>query len=280
MAADAGLYGLDFSARAVLWSQPRDRRGPPPGRGVAAPLPRRPRRPASVDGGRTAGDERLGVRLGRGGDRRRDRLGRPAWQRLVSVACRRARPGRRGPPGPCIEPAWQLEGLALRPDGRRAAVVEGYSSDPGLAQRERQGHRPRDRRGRPTRGPVSRAWAWSPGATTSRSGTPADDGTGTATRPHLARRSSRGGLGADAAFIGGNVVKPQCAITDGAAVVYTTHEAHGVPPELARFDPATRDLDAPDRPQRRAPRRRPGLARRHGSSAGPRPTASRSRAGS
>ena len=29
-------------------------------------------------------------------------------------------------------PIWSLEGLALSPDGRRAAVVEGYSSDPGL----------------------------------------------------------------------------------------------------------------------------------------------------
>jgi dipeptidyl aminopeptidase/acylaminoacyl peptidase len=29
------------------------------------------------------------------------------------------------------EPTWSLEGLALSPDGRRAAVVEGYSSDPG-----------------------------------------------------------------------------------------------------------------------------------------------------
>ena len=29
-------------------------------------------------------------------------------------------------------PTWSLEGLALSPDGRRAAVVEGYSSDPGL----------------------------------------------------------------------------------------------------------------------------------------------------
>src|SRR4030095_12262253 len=29
-------------------------------------------------------------------------------------------------------PSWSLEGLALSPDGRRAAVAEGYSSDPGL----------------------------------------------------------------------------------------------------------------------------------------------------
>ena len=30
------------------------------------------------------------------------------------------------------EPRWQLEGLALSPDGRHASVIEGYSSDPGL----------------------------------------------------------------------------------------------------------------------------------------------------
>ena len=38
-------------------------------------------------------------------------------------------------------------------------------------------------------------------------------------------------------YIGGDVCKPQVAVTDGGAVVMTTHEAHGVPPELARFDP-------------------------------------------
>ena len=30
------------------------------------------------------------------------------------------------------QPRWQLEGLALSPDGRHAAVIEGYSSDPAL----------------------------------------------------------------------------------------------------------------------------------------------------
>ena len=33
-------------------------------------------------------------------------------------------------------------------------------------------------------------------------------------------------------------------ITDDAADVWTTHQAHGVPPELARFDHATGDVDA------------------------------------
>ncbi len=30
------------------------------------------------------------------------------------------------------QPEWPVEGLVLSPDGRRAAIVEGYSSDPGL----------------------------------------------------------------------------------------------------------------------------------------------------
>lgn len=38
-------------------------------------------------------------------------------------------------------------------------------------------------------------------------------------------------------YIGGDVCKPQVAVSDDGALVMTTHEAHGVPPELARFDP-------------------------------------------
>jgi dipeptidyl aminopeptidase/acylaminoacyl peptidase len=30
------------------------------------------------------------------------------------------------------QPQWQIEGLALSPDGRHASVIEGYSSDPAL----------------------------------------------------------------------------------------------------------------------------------------------------
>ena len=40
-------------------------------------------------------------------------------------------------------------------------------------------------------------------------------------------------------YIGGDVCKPQVAVTGAGAVVMTTHEAHGVPPELARFDPGS-----------------------------------------
>ena len=38
------------------------------------------------------------------------------------------------------------------------------------------------------------------------------------------------------AFIGDEVTKPQCMIAEGGSVVWTTHQAHGLPPELARFD--------------------------------------------
>jgi hypothetical protein len=38
------------------------------------------------------------------------------------------------------------------------------------------------------------------------------------------------------AFIGDEVTKPKCTIADGGSVVWTTHQAHGLPPELARFD--------------------------------------------
>ena len=41
------------------------------------------------------------------------------------------------------------------------------------------------------------------------------------------------------AFIGDEVTTPVCSFSDGAEVVWTTHQAHGQPPELARLDHAT-----------------------------------------
>ena len=130
VAADRGLYGLDFSARAVLWATP-----------PADPEVLRPggawRRLFRIDldtgrdRGRATRPERVGGRLGRRHDGRGHRLGRSAGERLVSVARGRPRPGRQHGPDP-YRPTWQAEGLVLCPDGRRAAVVEGYSSDPGL----------------------------------------------------------------------------------------------------------------------------------------------------
>ena len=80
------------------------------------------------------------------------------------------------------------------------------------------------------------------------------------------------------AFIGDEVTTPACAFTDGAAVVWTTHQAHGQPPELARFDHATggwsRLTSFNDRH-----RRGHGVPRRRARSGGPRPTTAwRSRA--
>ena len=90
-------------------------------------------------------------------------------------------------------------------------------------------------------------------AVPTRSGTPVS--TAPATRAAaLARRAPRRAV-ADDAFIGDAITTP-AAITADAADVWTTHEAHGVAPELARFDDA-RSLDAPDlvqRPHRRGPR--------------------------
>ena len=133
MAADAGLYGLDFSARAVLWaSEPADPRSHRPGEAwrrlflidlrVAMPSTRSVRRRQSVwevdwDGDATV----VGIVSD---DSAADTAGiAPGSSRSIWPA-RTART--------LYQPTWQLEGLALSPDGRRAAVVEGYSSDPGL----------------------------------------------------------------------------------------------------------------------------------------------------
>jgi dipeptidyl aminopeptidase/acylaminoacyl peptidase len=137
------------------------------------------------------------------------------------------------------EPTWQLEGLALSPDTQRAAVVEGYSSDHGLLSGSvmivdlASGGASDPWPGLETVGLVE----WSdPGALWySRS-----DGTGTACG-RLGLDGSRDEVWAGAPFIGDEVTKPSCVVIDGASVVYTTHQGHGLPPELARFDHATRD---------------------------------------
>jgi dipeptidyl aminopeptidase/acylaminoacyl peptidase len=62
------------------------------------------------------------------------------------------------------------------------------------------------------------------------------DSTGTACG-RLRLDGTRDELWADAAFIGDHVGKPSCVV-GGGDVVMTTHQAHGQPPELARFDHA------------------------------------------
>lgn len=130
---------------------------------------------------------------------------------------------------------WQLEGLALSPDGRHASVIEGYSSDPALVN---GGVLVVDL----ANGSVSDPW---PGLETVGVATWCDEeslayarmnGTGTA-RGWIRLDGGRDEAWAGEEHIGADVCKPQVAVTDGGTVVMTTHEAHGVPPELARFDP-------------------------------------------
>jgi len=116
-------------------------------------------------------------------------------------------------------------------------VIEGYSSDPALLN------------GSVVivdlpSGSVSEPW---PGLETVGVATWCDeeslaygrmDGTGTAWG-RIRLDGSRDEAWAGEEYIGADVCKPQVAVTDGGAVVMTTHEAHGVPPELARFDPGS-----------------------------------------
>ena len=131
LAADPGCYGLDWSARAVRGAEPT------PDPSVIRPSEARRRlfeidlASGDVSRSRSAGHERVGVRRGPRRRRGRARLGgseHGGWYRSVvarlDLAERTAET--------LYRPTWSLEGLALSPDGRRAAVVEGYSSDPGL----------------------------------------------------------------------------------------------------------------------------------------------------
>jgi dipeptidyl aminopeptidase/acylaminoacyl peptidase len=130
------------------------------------------------------------------------------------------------------QPRWQLEGLALSPDGRHACVIEGYSSDPALVNGSVLIADLAD-------GTVTDPW---PGLETVGAATWCDDsslaygrmnGTGTAWG-RIQLGGGRDEAWAGEEYIGGDICKPQVAVSGG--VILTTHEAHGVPPELARFD--------------------------------------------
>ena len=237
MAADAGLYGLDFSARAVLWSEQDAIEVHRPG-GAWRRLFRIDLATGDIeevgppnqsvwefdwDGASTVVALVSDAPSGFG------------WyhSRVVALdlATRTART--------LYEPTWQLEGLALSPDGRRIAVVEGYSSDPGLLSGSvkivdlADGSMTDPWPGLESVGLAS--WCDADSLWYART-----DGTGTATgRIRLDGRCDEVWVGP--AFIGGNVVKPQCAVSEGAATVFTTHEAHGIPPEIARLDTASRE---------------------------------------
>jgi len=134
------------------------------------------------------------------------------------------------------EPTWQMEGLALSPDASRAVIVEGYASDHGLLAGNLMlidlatGAATDPWPDMQTVGLAS--WCDDDSLWYART-----DGTGNACgRIWLdGRREERW---RDDAFIGDAITTPACVITEGAADVWTTHQGHGRPPELARFDHA------------------------------------------
>ena len=135
------------------------------------------------------------------------------------------------------EPTWQMEGLALSPDASRAVVVEGYASDHGLLA------------GNLVLIDLATGTATNPWPDLQTVGLASwcdfeslwygrTDGTGNACgRIWLdGRRDERW---RDDAFIGDAVTTPACVVSEDADEVWTTHQAHGRPPELARFDHAS-----------------------------------------
>jgi DNA-binding CsgD family transcriptional regulator len=120
-----GLERASGAGRRTTPSTPRDSAG----RGAPAAVRDRPRI-RRRHRGRAAGHERVGVR--RGTDDVVVALVSEDPSTAGGIA--RSSPGSTSPNAPrrrLYRPTWSLEGLALSPDGRRAAVVEGYSSDPG-----------------------------------------------------------------------------------------------------------------------------------------------------
>ena len=137
------------------------------------------------------------------------------------------------------EPTWQMEGVALSLDATRVAVVEGYASDHGLLSGSVIVIDTAEETTTTTTDP------WPELQTVGLASWCDDDclwyssteGTQTACgRIWLDGRREERWRGD--AFIGDAVTTPACVITDDAADVWTTHQAHGLPPELARFDHA------------------------------------------
>jgi dipeptidyl aminopeptidase/acylaminoacyl peptidase len=236
LAADPGCYGLDWSARAVNGAEP-----------PSDPLVLRP------------GDARRRlflVELATGEVSEVGPEGMDVWETdwdgdATVVAIASEAPGGSGwyqsrvvrlelerrTVVTLYEPAWQIQHLALSPDGRRAALVEGYASDHGLLS------------GSVMVVDVAEATSTDPWPELQTAGTvewcndtslwyARCDGTGTACgRISLDGRSDERWRGD--AFIGDEVTTPSCVTFDEAAVVWTTHQAHGSAPELARFDAGT-----------------------------------------
>jgi dipeptidyl aminopeptidase/acylaminoacyl peptidase len=236
LAADPGSYGLDWSARAVNGASP-----------PTDPIVRRPgdaRRRLFLIDLETHHSEQVGPE-----DRSvwefdwdgndtivalvsEDHSGSGWYQAVVARVDLAANTAET-----LYEPAWQTGGLALSPDGTRAIVVEGYASDHGLlagsivvidlATGATQDPWPDLQ----TVGLAS--WCDDSSLWYART-----DGTGNACG-RLSLDGTHEERWRDDAFIGDAVTTPACAITEDATHVWTTHQAHGRPPELARFDHAT-----------------------------------------
>jgi dipeptidyl aminopeptidase/acylaminoacyl peptidase len=236
VAADPGSYGLDWSARAVTGAEP-----------PADPIVRRPgdarRRlfliDLATDTATEVGPPDLSVwEIAWDGDDTvvglvsSDHTGSGWYQANVARLDLAARTV-----AALYEPAWQLEGLTLAPDADRVAVVEGYASDHGLLSGS---VRIIDLASAAASDPWPdlqtvglASWADADSLWYART-----DGTGNACgRIWLdGRREERW---RDEAFIGDAITTPACVLTDDAADIWTTHQAHGAAPELARFDHMT-----------------------------------------
>ena len=234
LAADPGSYGLDWGARAVRGAEPE-----------SDPIVRRPgdarRRLFLIDLGSgdvsEVGPPDLSIwEVDWDGERHRGGGRRHRPHRIGLV------PGLAWPGSICAartahtlyEPEWQMEGLERSPDGTRALIVEGYASDHGLLAGSIMVIDL-------ATGETSDPWpdlqsvglaSWCDDDSIWYAST---EGTGNACgRVWLDGRQEE--RWRDDAFIGDAVTTPACVISEGAADVWTTHQAHATPPELARFD--------------------------------------------
>ncbi|HEY6568313.1 MAG TPA: S9 family peptidase [Actinomycetota bacterium] len=233
LVADPGSYGLDWGARAVKGAEPDP-----------DPIVRRPgdsrRRLFLIDLASGEATEVGPVDLSvwevdwDGGDTvvavvATDHTGSGWYQGVVARLDLKTRTA-----DTLYAPTWQMEGLALSPDAARALIVEGYASDHGLLAGS---VKIIDL----TTGETTDPWpslesvglaSWCDDDSIWFAST---DGTGNACgRAWLDGRLEQ--RWRDDAFVGDAITTPTCAITEDAADVWTTHQAHATPPELARFD--------------------------------------------
>jgi len=234
LVADPGCYGLDWSARAVTGA------GPEPDPSVQTPGSARRRLfmldlasgqsrevgPPGVDVWEFDWDGEATV-VAVISD---DPPGGSGWYRArIAQLDLQARTEK-----VLYEPTWQTQWIALSPGAGRAVFVEGYASDHGLLSGSlmlidfANGTTTDPWPGLETVGIAQ--WCDDDSLWYART-----DGTGTACgRMWLDGRREERWRGD--AFIGDEVTTPVCAVTQDAEAVWTTHQSHGLPPELARFD--------------------------------------------